>query len=186
MDTEFSLEASSSEQRRVVGLPLNSLGSYQNERLARWIAALKGDDDRLDHRYLAGRWLCRRNLLLEGPLTRPVFVVPAPSRRGPQRDHAMALAEALVELSGWNLKNVLRFQIPEGGAQKTKKAWQRSERRFIAVEDLKAQGGTILFVDDVVTTGSTARAAWLALREPSEFEVWSVAHQPRLAPRPPL
>lgn len=39
--------------------------------------------------------------------------------------------------------------------------------------------GTIIFIDDVVTTGSTARAAWKALGCPDFFEVWCIAFQPK-------
>lgn len=38
------------------------------------------------------------------------------------------------------------------------------------------------FVDDVLTTGSTALAAWQALGHPRHFTVWSLIYRSRLLP----
>jgi len=35
----------------------------------------------------------------------------------------------------------------------------------------------VIFVDDVITTGATARAAWLSLGRPERFVVWSLARR---------
>jgi predicted amidophosphoribosyltransferase len=37
------------------------------------------------------------------------------------------------------------------------------------------------FVDDVITSGSTAMAAYLALGDPDYFEAWTLVCRPKLA-----
>lgn len=40
---------------------------------------------------------------------------------------------------------------------------------------------SIVFADDVITSGATAMAAYMALGDPDGFEVWTLAARPRLA-----
>jgi predicted amidophosphoribosyltransferase len=40
---------------------------------------------------------------------------------------------------------------------------------------------TIVLVDDVMTSGATALAAYMALGDPQLFEVWTIANRPKLA-----
>lgn len=63
-------------------------------------------------------------------------------------------------------------------------AIERSERRFLLKDPRTNQNacrGPFLFADDVITTGSTAIAAYMALGDPSDFEVWTMVNRPRLA-----
>ena len=55
--------------------------------------------------------------------------------------------------------------------------------RFEARGDLKDFHGirAAIFADDVITTGATALAAYMALGDPPSFEVWTLACRPKLA-----
>jgi len=86
-------------------------------------------------------------------------------------------------------------------SQKALSAGERRQRRFVLRKDFHAEAirheheqderagpsiecyaqKTVVFVDDVITTGSTAMAAYIALGDPENFEVWTLAHRPKLA-----
>ncbi len=118
-----------------------------------------------------------------GRLAQPRFVVPPASIVG-QRDHAYALAQAFARQ--WGSEEPLAFRwlnAPEGRGQKHLSASERAERRFQPLgtcENLQASR-SLVFIDDVVTTGSTAMAAYMALGDPESFEVWTLACRPKLA-----
>lgn len=169
--------------RSPTGHSLVALGSYQSVYLAAAINALKGGDFREDLTLIAHQLIRTRLLAERPPLPTPVLIVPCPSRIKSGYDHAVALALAIGELTCWEVgRDFLSPSAPMEHSQKQKKRGERLERRFLARPELDLSPyGTILFVDDVVTTGATTRAAWSALGEPENFEVWCVAYQPRLA-----
>jgi predicted amidophosphoribosyltransferase len=83
------------------------------------------------------------------------------------------------------------FEPPQKTNRKSQKSQdlaERAECRFQlrvdrqTVQDLLASSpGPIVFVDDVITSGATAMAAYMALEDPSRFEVWTLANRPKLA-----
>jgi predicted amidophosphoribosyltransferase len=157
------------------------LGSYRDSQTQMLIRALKGGDSNLEFTLLAEALVQRR---LSSPMTLPqgeVTVVPCPSRRTGMKDHAACLALTICALTGWKYSNILQFQGLEKETQKQKKANNRRERRFLLAESIILPVGTLIFVDDLLTTGSTAEAAWVALKRPQQFEVWCIAYQPKLA-----
>lgn len=88
------------------------------------------------------------------------------------KDHAVLLAEAV---SGFLDLPVVKLTNP---APKTKmKELSRGQReQKTLVSDVKITAkSSVIFVDDVLTTGSTARAAFNALGRPKEFCVLTVA-----------
>lgn len=184
INSEFRLWHSQSTKTEWHGFPLVSLGSYRSRRLSRWIKALKGGDFRADYHQIALEWIKRRQIAAIEELSTPVFIIPSPSQKGHQADHAFCLAHALSEVTDWQIKNILTFPIVEHKSQKHKKVTERSERQFQLLSGAEIPKGTLIFIDDVVTTGSTADAAWKTLGKPDQFEVWCVAYQPKLAAAP--
>ncbi len=103
--------------------------------------------------------------------------VPAPPKpeRIFRRDHAMALAEALAEVTGGQVHAILRRE--NGKSQKRKTGLERQGLRFFIKEGARVPKGPIVFVDDLVTTGATVSAAYKALSGPINFTVWAVAYR---------
>jgi predicted amidophosphoribosyltransferase len=66
-------------------------------------------------------------------------------------------------------------------AQKLKKRKERKQKEFVFLGYSVDKTKNFVFVDDVVATGSTAKAVWLALGKPSLFHIWSLTYRPRLA-----
>ena len=113
------------------------------------------------------------------PVGRRLRLVPAPSKTGGP-DHATLFAQALARHCGAEFCPCLR-KI----SQASQRGGSRGDRALIEME--LVEKNTVMpedwsevlwiFVDDIVTTGSTARAAELALGRPPHFEVWVLAER---------
>lgn len=110
---------------------------------------------------------------------RRLYLVPAPSRDG-SADHAALFARALAMRTGGVYFPCLR----KSGSQ-TQRGSGRGERFLLEIEldekNTLPSGDWAqiqwIFVDDIVTTGSTAHAARRALGSPPHFEVWVLAER---------
>lgn len=93
------------------------------------------------------------------------------------KKHAQNFAAALS--SYLDYPHVCPLRPKQAGKnQKELKRLERSQREFdLSVEFSKPPHTRIIFVDDVVTTGQTAQAAYRALKEPYDFEVWSLIYR---------
>ena len=102
----------------------------------------------------------------------PVFI-PAPSRPGTKIDHAYQLASALSFYFAGTLKNPLK-RAKITGSQKRR---SKKQRAYIQIQGHKniLYNPPVVFVDDVLTTGSTARAAFQALNQPKQFFILTLA-----------
>ncbi len=102
----------------------------------------------------------------------PTAVVPCPSREGAYWDHSSLFAKEVSRVLGIPLVRALRFSDASKLKQKSLSLKERKVLKFKALKEIE---GPILFVDDVVTSGSTAVAAREALKSSYFFEVWAIS-----------
>lgn len=113
------------------------------------------------------------------------FIVPAPSARGVSsysnrpRQHAQLLAQAFGQRLGLEvLPRLLKSISNDSTMQKFKDRERRQKSRQFEVLDpsdlIFLDNQMIIFVDDLVTTGATARAAFEALGCPKHFRIWAL------------
>ena len=107
-------------------------------------------------------------------IPRNAIIVPTPSYSS-SPDHAFCLASSLARFSGLNLYNVLLPHLPEKKDQKQKVKKERKKICFLIKEKGVLKNKKIIFIDDVLTTGSTALAAWEALCKPKNFVIFTLA-----------
>ena len=112
----------------------------------------------------------------------PIFVYPPASGGG--CDHAWLLAQALAK--AWQEPNAPVISLERsdrGGKQKRRTLSERATLRFHAPgkASFSDSAAPRVFVDDVITSGATAMAAYMALGDPPGFEVWALASRPKLA-----
>jgi predicted amidophosphoribosyltransferase len=148
--------------RNLKGLKVKSLFSWYRDGFPalRWLVrSLKRVDDEHLWRPFA-TWM-----LAELKYSHPDVIIPIPSR---STNHALGLARAISSLTGAEVIEPLR--IPSSREQKR---LSRAQRQMIRFERLPSKEFTnVLIVDDIVTTGATALAAYHALNRPRNCEVW--------------
>lgn len=129
----------------------------------------------------AAELLVVRLALEAKPPRQPIVWVLPPSRSGGM-DHAGVLGAELWK--NFPESQLIRMKASENrGAsnQKAKSLEERSALRFAPLElpnDVLSQA-RFVFVDDVVTSGATAMAAYMALGDPRRFEAWALAVRPK-------
>lgn len=106
--------------------------------------------------------------------------VPAPARLGQPANHALLWAQALAHNWQGEVLNTLQHKNQGHSSQGTQKQASRQKRRQIQFKCKQSIDANkhIVFCDDLVTTGSTAGAAWRALAKPKNFVTWSIAYRP--------
>ena len=153
---------------------------------------------------ILGRWLrllSSHRIQAAAVPYRPSFILPprAPSIFGVRaRDHGWLINQRLAADWRADIYDGLIHRHASCGAgiisqrwsermrhnaQKRKTRGERFSQRFEARGDLKDFHGlrTSVFADDVITTGATALAAYMALGDPPSFEVWTLACRSKLA-----
>lgn len=161
----------------------------QNDQLVRkLVMALKGGGSDAVFLNLATRLVSKR--LEQGPerLKSLLSFVPAPRHPGAKkRDHAEELAFQLAKITGGEYLPVLKRASHDQQKRLNERQRRQSmrlaldERRdFIERLHVAQKTRCIIFVDDVVTSGSTASSAFDVLGAPKLFEVWTIFFRPRL------
>jgi predicted amidophosphoribosyltransferase len=111
------------------------------------------------------------NLALEN---KPKLLISSKSLSG--HLHAERWGQALGDVLSCEHKCLLE---PEGRAlQKKLSLSHRGAKKFSLIEDFSCEPDErVVFVDDVVTSGNTAWAAFEALGQPPGFEGWSLFYR---------
>jgi predicted amidophosphoribosyltransferase len=128
-------------------------------------------------------WLGLSELFLsqiEGDFCRKTMVlVPAPPGNSVQVDHAGRYANALSLLTGMKVVSCLE-RVAGSGSQKLQGRQMRLKRRLGINKNISHISGlTPILVDDIVTTGGTAKAAKLALKIKEPLQVWTLYCRPQ-------
>lgn len=112
------------------------------------------------------------------------FVVP-PSER--LFNHSLALALEFTRALCLEGKiDLYELRVTKNSNVKTTKDLSLSQRRLIGkklfdLPHIEKNYRTWILIDDIVTTGFTAKRVFKTLGEPKDFEVWSLASRSRLA-----
>lgn len=92
------------------------------------------------------------------------------------QDHAQSWGNAISAHLG--CEHIVGLRKFNPTAQKDKTKFERTDLELISIVDISAfTSKKIIFVDDIVTTGSTLKAAYEALGRPRDFECWSMAYR---------
>jgi len=114
--------------------------------------------------------------------TLPWVIVPAPAAQESLRDHAGELAFQIAQLSDAEYLPCLKRLGQKSQKQKSlKERWMGSPMQLKG--DLPRSDRQYIWVDDVITTGSTASNAYKLLGRPPFFEIWTLFNRPRLRGR---
>lgn len=142
-----------------------------NQRLYLFLHSLKNGWAQKVLKDLAQYFLAQRTIEQD---FKSAVIVPSPRKTGQKKDHAMVFAKHLSEQSSIPLKDILqRGSNQEFQKQKTLQERSQVKMNLLQQESLE----NVIFVDDVITSGSTVMAAYKALGFPRNFQVWVLAER---------
>lgn len=169
-----------------MGLPVRSLWIWKPEidsLLRPFLYGFKGGFAVRIAEEIADRWLTEWKV----DETAPLLLVHPPASGNGIFDHSHLLIEVLKRrLPAAETVVLQRRDSSRGARQKNLAVVDRMRRRFKTIDTEKISRfleprAQVIFVDDVVTSGATALAAFEALGQASSFTVWTIAIRPKLA-----
>lgn len=149
------------------GFTTKSLFTWRDDRTQalQWlIHSLKGQSEAEVWRTLAQTFVAKLHIDWQAP--RSLIAIP-----GRQEGHAEGFAAALAEVTGGE---VLKGVLARPEKKVSQKQLRRQDRLVVEFSNLKpcTKYTNVVIVDDVVTTGATVHAAYVALGRPKHCEVW--------------
>lgn len=111
-------------------------------------------------------------LARESP-SQDTIIVPVPSSKVGEKDHAYLIAKVISDTLGLPLWMGLKWEN-----KTTNQKFLKKTERFVSSmtkTDNFPRGKHVILIDDLVTTGATATAAFKALKSPKQIEVWALA-----------
>lgn len=163
---------------------LRMQSSFRHLRLIDWssendsfiravLMSLKGPRRSLFFKVLAGEFFMRLQYLPSLKRDCPLTLIPCPSKSF-SKDHGFFWTQALSKELNLPVQQALS-PLGVHSDQKSKNLFLRGERKFLlTVNECTLKDKNLVFVDDVVTSGATAKAAYQTLGKPASFMVWSL------------
>lgn len=140
----------------------------EDRQVSKLLATLKGGRIPSAFYFYAKEFISRKKPILPDG---DIVLIPCPGKRP---DHASVLTSVFAEILALPSDDCLEKEKNQI-AQKKKNRKQRANLRFFCHSAMAKKH--VIFIDDIVTSGATIRAARKAIGPCQSFQVWSLARR---------